>query len=180
MQWKPLAIPECDSLTSSRKIRFSRFLVTAFPARRPTTIPIRDGSWMGTRLTRRVKNGLRTTDPLTFTPSYSYFFFKKNGKPSPYSSETVKRCRPFFRRRARTFLPFLVLMRWHGVVLLLAIFLWTRHFMGGRSKSQTYFLLLTLTYPIDSLTGFWREDIVEFSFPQHFLQQNKASRVALH
>lgn len=53
--------------------------------------------------------------------------------------------------------------------------------MGGKSKSQTNFLPSKLTHePIDSLTGFWREDIVGFSFPQYFLQQNKAYRVTLH
>ncbi len=54
------------------------------------------------------------TEPVAFTPSYSCFFFRKNEAPSLtqfYSSETVSLTLPFFRRRARTFRPFLVLIR---------------------------------------------------------------------
>lgn len=54
------------------------------------------------------------TEPAALTPSYSCFFFRKNGGPSLtpfYSSETVSLALPFFRRRARTFRPFLVLIR---------------------------------------------------------------------
>jgi len=50
-------------------------------------------------------------------PIILMFFFKKKRGPSLtqfYSSETVSRCRPFFRRRARTFLPFLVLIRFRN------------------------------------------------------------------
>jgi hypothetical protein len=89
----------------------------SIPTRRPTTTPIRGNSFSGTRLWIKVKNGFLATEPDAFTPSYSCLFFKKNGGPSLthfYSSETVSRVLPFFRRRARTFLPFLVLIRFRN------------------------------------------------------------------
>ena len=63
----------------------------------------------------KVKNVFLNTEPVALTPSYSCFFLRKNENPPLfYSSETVSRCRPFFRRRARTFLPFLVLIRFRN------------------------------------------------------------------
>ena len=108
---------EWEALTSSRVIRFNLFLVTAFPTLRPTTTPTRGHSSLGTWLWTIVKNGFLATEPVAFTSSYSCFFFKKNGGPSLthcYSSETVSLVLPFFRRRARTFLPFLVLIRFRN------------------------------------------------------------------
>jgi hypothetical protein len=108
---------EWEALTSSRVIRFNLFLVTAFPTLRPTTTPTRGHSSLGTWLWTIVKNGFLATEPVALTPSYSCFFFKKNGGPSLthfYSSETVSLALPFFRRRARTFRPFLVLIRFRN------------------------------------------------------------------
>ncbi len=63
-----------------------------------------------------VKKGFRMAEPVFLTRSNSAVFVRKNERPFPnyHSSETVKRYRPFFRRRARTFRPFFVLMRFRN------------------------------------------------------------------
>lgn len=114
------------------------------------------------------------------------FFFKKKRGPSLtqfYSSETVSRCRPFFRRRARTFLPFLVLIRlrnpWSRFLFKfdgfryvsdMALFsfqpfsyerviLWV-----NRMRVKQNFFFLTLYSQFSSLTEYKLEDIVWLDF----------------
>lgn len=107
-----------------------------------------------------VKKWFRMTEPFFLTRSNSAVFVRKNERffPNYHSSETVKRYRPFFRRRAKTFRPFLVLIRFRNPwsrflfrfdgcryvidteqYLLSRIFVGTHHFMGRASKSQTEF-----------------------------------------
>lgn len=107
---------EIDRRTNSRHTLFRRFRLTALPTRRPAMIPIRlksFGSWSEKTM---VKKGFRMAEPFFLTLSNSAVFVRKNERPFPnyHSSETVKRYRPFFRRRARTFRPFFVLMRFRN------------------------------------------------------------------
>lgn len=104
---------ERDPRINSRHILLSRFRRTALPTRRPAIIPNRLKPVGAGGETTMVKKGFRMAEPLFLTRSYSAVFVRKNERPLPndYSSETVKRYRPFFRRRARIFRPFFVLMR---------------------------------------------------------------------
>jgi hypothetical protein len=129
-------------------------------------------------------------EPVAFTPSYSCFFFKKNGGPSLthfYSSETVRRDLPFFRRRARTFRPFLVLIRfrnpWSRFLFKFEGFRDVNDMIGFSFRPFSYELSIlwvngmrvkrifdsfTRYGRISSLTGYGQEDIVGFDFLAFF------------
>lgn len=65
-------------LTNSRKIRFPRFLTTALPNRRPTTIPIRVFPSEDMHETR-LKNLVAMRLPSRLTRLKSSDFFRKSG-----------------------------------------------------------------------------------------------------
>lgn len=101
---------------SSRMSRFARLRRTADPSFRVAAIPSRARGWSDAPTNRVIKRP-RRRPPASYTRRNSRRFRRRSGRPNRWpagtypSSDTVRRFRPFARRRLSTSRPFFVRIR---------------------------------------------------------------------